>query len=38
MIMLIKVSQLIAISLLCLVRCSFKNTGVAESEYIRLLG
>jgi hypothetical protein len=32
MIMLIKVSQLLAISLLCLVGCSFKNTGVAESD------
>ena len=32
MIMFIKVSQLLAISLLCLVGCSFKNTGVAESD------
>ena len=30
--MFIKVSQLIAISLLCLVGCSFKKTGVAESD------
>lgn len=30
--MFIKVSQLLAISSLCLVGCSFKNTGVAESD------
>jgi hypothetical protein len=38
MIMFIKVSQSLAISLLCLVGCSFNNTGVAKSGYIRLLG
>ena len=32
MIMFIKVSQLMAISLLCLVGCSFNNTGVAKSD------